>query len=119
MDQTWKIKSVDNLKADKLSNNLRVDSIISRLLVSRNVFTYSQAEKFFRPKITDLHNPYLMKGMESAVSRIELALKKKEKILIYGDYDVDGTTAVSLVYGFLRQFHDQITFRSNCALDVL
>ena len=110
MDQTWKIKSVDNLKADKLSNNLRVDSIISRLLVSRNVFTYSQAEKFFRPKITDLHNPYLMKGMESAVSRIELALKKKEKILIYGDYDVDGTTSVAMMYSFLKRFTDNIGY---------
>ncbi len=110
MDQTWKIKSVDNLKADKLSNNLRVDSIISRLLVSRNVFTYSQAEKFFRPKITDLHNPYLMKGMESAVSRIELALKKKDKILIYGDYDVDGTTSVAMMYSFLKRFTDNIGY---------
>ena len=110
MDQRWKIKIIDDLKSEKLANDLGVKNIISRLLVSRDVLTYSEAERFFRPKISDLHDPYLMKGMGEAVNRIDLALKRKEKILIYGDYDVDGTTSVAMMYSFLKRFTENIGY---------
>ena len=110
MDHRWKIKAVDELKAEKLASELGVDITISSLLISRGVLTYSQAEKFFRPKISDLHDPFLMKGMEAAVVRIDLALNRQEKILIYGDYDVDGTTSVAMMYSFLKRFTDNIGY---------
>lgn len=92
-------------KIARLSEALKVSPEIATILVQRGIETYEQAEKFFRPKIEDLHDPFLMKDMEKAINRIENAIAGKEKILVYGDYDVDGTTAVSIVYSFFSSRH--------------
>ena len=101
---------MDTELIDSLSKELKVSKVISHLLISRGVKTYEDAERFFRPQISDLHDPFLMKGMQNAVDRILLAIRKSEKILIYGDYDVDGTTSVSMMYSFLIRFSDNIGY---------
>jgi single-stranded-DNA-specific exonuclease len=105
----WTIKSKpEKEKVQALQNALQVDEIIATLLVQRGIETYEQAKTFFRPTLEDLHNPYLMKDMDKAVSRIEKAIANDENILVFGDYDVDGTTAVSLVSGYLRSFYPNV-----------
>ena len=105
----WKIKLIpDSNKIQHLQNDLQVDKIIATLLIQRGVETFEQAKTFFRPTLNDLHNPYLMKDMDKAVSRIENAIANGENILVFGDYDVDGTTAVSLVSSYLRSFYPNI-----------
>jgi single-stranded-DNA-specific exonuclease len=91
-----------------LSEELGIGKLLSELLVQRNIDSFEKARRFFRPTLDELHDPYLMKDMRIAVERIDKALKTNEKILIYGDYDVDGTSAVSLVYSYLRKMHDQV-----------
>lgn len=95
-------------KVKAIQQALQVDEIIATLLVQRGVETFEQAKTFFRPKLADLHNPYLMKDMDKAVARIELAIANNENILVFGDYDVDGTTAVSLVSSYLRSFYPNV-----------
>lgn len=95
-------------KVNELINSLSVDKTIAQLLVQRGVDSFEKARLFFRPSLEDLHNPYLMKDMDKAVERIEKAIQNNEKILIYGDYDVDGTTAVSLVYSYLNSFYPNV-----------
>lgn len=95
----------DALIVEELSKSLGVSKVISTLLCQRGITTFAEAKSFFRPNLNDIHNPYLMKDMGKAVKRIETAIKNKENILIYGDYDVDGTTAVSLVYSYLKTFY--------------
>lgn len=92
----------------QLQNELQVDAIIATLLLQRGITNYDQARAFFRPTLDDLHNPYLMKDMEKAVGRIEKAISNDENILIFGDYDVDGTTAVSLVSGYLKSYYPNV-----------
>ena len=105
----WTFKpNPEKEKIRKLSTELKVDSIIAKLLLQRGIETYDAAKNFFRPNINDLHDPYLMKDMDKAVERIELAIAKNENILIFGDYDVDGTTAVSLVYSYLNSFYPNV-----------
>ncbi len=105
----WTIKSKpEKEKVKKLQNELQVDEIIATLLLQRGIETYEQAKTFFRPSLNDLHNPYLMKDMDIAVSRIELAVANNENILIFGDYDVDGTTAVALVSSYLKSYYSNI-----------
>lgn len=105
----WNIKSKpEKEKVQALQNALQVDEIIATLLVQRGIATFEQAKTFFRPTLEDLHNPYLMKDMEKAVSRIEKAIASNENILVFGDYDVDGTTAVSLVSSYLRSFYPNV-----------
>jgi single-stranded-DNA-specific exonuclease len=105
----WTIKSKpEKEKVQALQNALQVDEIIATLLVQRGIETYEQAKTFFRPTLEDLHNPYLMKDMDKAVSRIEKAIANNENILVFGDYDVDGTTAVSLVSSYLRSFYPNV-----------
>lgn len=105
----WTLKSKpEKEKVQKLQNELQVDALIATLLVQRGVETYDQAKAFFRPSLTDLHDPFLMKDMDKAVVRIEEAIFKGENILIYGDYDVDGTTAVSLVSSYLRSYYPNV-----------
>lgn len=103
MEKQWKILQADKTVSRNLQSELNVDEIIARLLVLRNIKTFEEAKHFFRPELNQLHNPFLMKGMKEAIERIELAVSKNEKVLIYGDYDVDGTTAVSIVFGFFKQ----------------
>ena len=105
----WTLKTVPNLSlVDQLSEALSIDKIISKLLVQRGIHTFEQAKKFFRPSLDDLHDPFLLKDMDIAVSRIEKAIANNENILIYGDYDVDGTTAVSLVSSYLKTITTKI-----------
>jgi single-stranded-DNA-specific exonuclease len=105
----WTIKSKpEKEKVQALQNALQVDEIIATLLVQRGIETFEQAKTFFRPTLEDLHNPYLMKDMDKAVSRIEKAIANNENILVFGDYDVDGTTAVSLVSSYLRSFYPNV-----------
>ena len=83
---------------------------ISELLVQRGITTVEEAEKFFRPSLRDMHDPFLMPDMDKAVARLNRAMGSKEKIMVFGDYDVDGTTAVALVYKFLRIFYSNVEF---------
>jgi len=107
----WKIKkSFPSSINDELKLALNVDENIAELLLQRGITDFNSAKKFFRPSLTDLHDPFLMKGMHDAVSRINKALLQNEKILIYGDYDVDGTTAVALVYSFFKNFTSNISY---------
>ena len=110
MEVNWTIQKSDKEIVKKLSLDLGVNEIVAHLLVVRGITTYDMAKSFFRPQISDLHSPFLMKGMEDAIERIELAIKKGEKILIYGDYDVDGTTSVAMMYSFLSRFTDKIGY---------
>lgn len=106
----WNPKSKPNPeKVQAIQQALQVDEIIATLLVQRGIETFEQAKTFFRPSLADLHNPYLMKDMDKAVARIEKAFANNENILVFGDYDVDGTTAVSLVSSYLRSFYPNVT----------
>lgn len=105
----WTFKPTpDPEKTKSLAVALNVDETVSALLVQRGVETYDQAKAFFRPSLDDLHDPYLMKDMAKAVSRIERAIENGENILVFGDYDVDGTTAVSLVSSYLKSFYQNV-----------
>lgn len=97
-------------EAEALSQETGLNPVTCRLLTGRGIKTAAEAKRFFRPSLTELHDPFLMDGMEAAVARINKALGRKERILVYGDYDVDGTTAVSLVYRFLGQFTTNIDY---------
>lgn len=97
---------------DVLAQSLNISASLAALLVQRGVQTFDEARTFFRPEIDHLHNPFAMKDMDRAIMRLQMAMlpERAEKILIYGDYDVDGTTSVALVYGFLRRFHEEIDY---------
>jgi len=95
---------------NKLADELSISPVLSQLLVQREIFTYDDARNFFRPDLANLHDPFLMADMDKAVERLTKAMRHNEKILVYGDYDVDGTTSVSLVYKFLQKFHNNIDF---------
>ena len=106
----WKNKlTPDKSKISRLAMELNIDSTLAKLLVQRKIETYEQAKNFFRPSLDDIHDPFLMKDMDKAVDRIETAIKNEENILIYGDYDVDGTTAVSLVFSYLQTLYNNIS----------
>lgn len=109
-DKRWTIQPFDKEEADLLSKALGIRGIYGQLLVQRGIHTFEKAKEFFRPQITDLHDPWLMKDMAKAVQRIDMAIRNKEKILIYGDYDVDGTTAVAVVYSFLKEYYPQVGY---------
>ena len=105
MNQKWIYKpEPDEDLVDGLSISLGYGSLESKLLIMRNIDNYPKAREFFKPNIEDIHNPFLMADMQKAVERIATAIENNEKILIYGDYDVDGTTAVSLMYLYLSIF---------------
>ncbi len=105
----WTLKSKpEKEKVQALQTALQVDEIIATLLLQRGIETYEQARSFFRPSLDDLHNPYLMKDMDKAVVRIENAITNGENILVFGDYDVDGTTAVSLVSSYLKSYYPNV-----------
>ena len=107
----WILKEpADPAKVERLSAEVGIDRVLSELLVKRGVETFEQARAFFRPSLDALHDPFLMKDMDKAVERLHRAITSREKILVYGDYDVDGTTAVALVYSFISRFTDQVDF---------
>jgi len=103
MTKTWKLKQVDETAAARIEKDLRIHPALCRLLALRGIRDYDSAKAFFRPSLAHLADPFLMKGMQTAVRRIEQAIEQGEKIMIYGDYDVDGTTAVAVVYSFLKK----------------
>ncbi len=107
----WTIKEQgDKETVERLSKELNISKILTNLLVQRGVTTFDEAKFFFRPSITDLHDPFLMKDMDKAINRLEQALEEGQRILVYGDYDVDGTTAVALVYSFIKSFYENVEF---------
>ncbi len=110
-ERKWILKEpADSAKVDQLAAELGVDRVLASLLVQRGVTTFAQARSFFRPSLDNLHDPFLMKDMDRAVARLKQAVSLREKILVYGDYDVDGTTAVSLVYSFLSRLTPMVDF---------
>lgn len=98
----------DNAVAARLAQEIGIHPSLGRLLLERGIRTQAEARRFFRPQLSDLHDPYLMNDMQTAVDRLNQALLKKERILVYGDYDVDGCTAVALVYKFLHQYYTNV-----------
>lgn len=111
MEKKWVVKpKADDLLIDKLSNELNINKKLANLLAQRNISSYDEAKSFFRPNLEELHEPFLMKDMDLAVERLEKAIKNNEKILVYGDYDVDGTTSVALIYLFLSKIHSNLDF---------
>lgn len=113
MNYKWNYQSPteqEGVEAERLSDEIGISPVLCRLLRKRGVRTAAEAKKFFRPSLLDLHDPFLMDGMDAAIKRINKALGRKERILVYGDYDVDGTTAVALVYRFLQQFTTNIDY---------
>ena len=110
-EKKWILKDVaDGETVARLSSELGIDPVLARLLVQRGIGTFQEARAFFRPSLDNLHDPFLMKDMDKAVERVEAAVRSGEKILVYGDYDVDGTTAVSLVYSFLQRLTRNVDF---------
>ena len=113
MGQKWIYQPPTNKEkeeAERLAEELDMSPILCNLLLKRGIRTVAEAKQFFRPKLSNLHDPFLMKEMRTAVDRLNKALGRKERILVYGDYDVDGTTAVALVYKFLQQFSSNIDY---------
>ena len=104
IEKRWVVKPQGNPKAvAAMAAATGISPVLANLLVQRGIDTLEKAKKFFNPQLSDLHDPFLMKDMDKAVERVERAVRNREKIMVYGDYDVDGTTAVALVYKFLRQ----------------
>jgi single-stranded-DNA-specific exonuclease len=105
----WTIKPKPELQdIDFLANALGVEDLVAQLLIQRDIHTYEEAKQFFRPRLSDLHDPFLMKDMDIAVKRIEEAIGNGENILVFGDYDVDGTTAVALVSSYLLSYYPNV-----------
>ena len=110
MQKRWKILTPDKKKSDILQQSLKISTVICNILVQRGIETFEQSKKYFRPELTDLPDPWLMKDMDKAVERIIRAITNKEKILVFGDYDVDGTTSVACMYRFLKKIHPDLDF---------
>ena len=112
IEKRWVVKPQGNPKAvAAMAAATGISPVLANLLVQRGIDTLEKAKKFFNPQLSDLHDPFLMKDMDKAVERVERAVRNREKIMVYGDYDVDGTTAVALVYKFLRQIgHKDLLF---------
>ena len=109
MQKRWNILPGNEQKTNALHDALKINPILCRILVQRGVDNYDLAKKYFRPQLSDLHDPWLMKDMDLAVHRIFEAFSRKEKILVYGDYDVDGTTSVACMFNFLQKiYHPQL-----------
>lgn len=106
----WQISTIDEPLVRQLQDALQIDPVFCNLLVQRGITTLEAAQHFFRPKWEDLHDPFLMQDMDRAVGRLDQALKSGERILLYGDYDVDGTTSVALMYSFLSRFYQNLDY---------
>ncbi len=114
MNKRWEVKKSDSVIVQKLAKDLDVSEIVAHLLALRGIKTFTEAKLFFRPELSHLHDPFLMKNMDLAVKRIETAISKKQKILVYGDYDVDGTTSVAMMYSFLKKYNQNIEYYIPC-----
>src|SRR6187431_2883561 len=110
MQKRWKILTADKQKSELLQSALKISPVICDILVKRGVVTFEESKKYFRPELKDLHDPWLMKDMDKAVERIIRAVNNNEKILVFGDYDVDGTTSVACMYRFLKKIHSDLDF---------
>jgi len=111
MEKRWTIiKKTEKALIDELVRTINVDPILANLLGQRSITDFDSAKAFFRPSLEDLHDPFLMKDMDVAIDRLSSAIRNGEKIMIYGDYDVDGTTSVALVYSFLRRYYPNLEF---------
>jgi single-stranded-DNA-specific exonuclease len=111
MQKRWvKQEKADAQKVEKLSKELNVSQILAGMMLRRELESFDDAKNFFRPNLLHLHDPFLMKDMPEAIDRIERAIKNQENILIYGDYDVDGTTSVALTYSFFKEIHPNIDY---------
>jgi single-stranded-DNA-specific exonuclease len=110
MERRWTILPVDEQQVTALHKSLKIHPAICRILVQRNICSFEDAKNFYRPQISDLHDPWLMKDMGKAVNRIITAVEKQEKVLVYGDYDVDGTTSVACMFQFLSKLHSNLDF---------
>ena len=110
-DKIWKIEPVADRELVKtLSSQLQLNEVLSGILINRGIVNFDLARNFFRPELANLHDPFLMTGMKEAIERITYAIKNNEKILIYGDYDVDGTSSVAMVYKFFKNWYKNITY---------
>ena len=105
MNKRWNILSGNDEKEKALNQSLKINTTLNKILVQRGIDDFEKSKAFFRPQLNDLHNPFLMKDMQKAVDRIIAAINKNEKILIFGDYDVDGTTSVACMYQFICKIH--------------
>ena len=114
MEKHWNILSAEKSVVTHLAKALNVSEIVARLLVLRGITSFEDAKLFFRPELEHLHDPFLMKDMQKAVNRVEKAIKDNEKILVYGDYDVDGTTSVAMMYLFLKKNNKNIEYYIPC-----
>ena len=110
MEKRWKITATDDQKVAALQQALKIHPAICRILTERGIENFEEAKSFYRPELTELHDPWLMKGMKEAVERIKIAFSNNEKVLVFGDYDVDGTTAVATVYQFLKTIYSDLDF---------
>lgn len=110
MEKRWTLPEWDENKVLQLQASLKVNRVICQILVQRGIDSYDKAKQFFRPQLSDLHSPWLMKDMDKAVARIMLAFENNEKILVYGDYDVDGTTSVACLFQFLQSIYPHVGF---------
>jgi len=111
MEKRWIIKERgDQVVVNQLAGALNVPESLANLMVQRNIFTPAEADSFFKPSLADLHDPFLMKDMDKAVDRITKAINRNERILVYGDYDVDGTTSVALMYSFLSTLYKNLDY---------
>jgi single-stranded-DNA-specific exonuclease len=111
MQKRWSVREMpDQGNVEKLASELNIDPVLSAILLQRGIADFEEARFFFRPDIRHLHDPFLMADMEKAINRIEQAIATGEKMMIYGDYDVDGTTAVSIVYSFFKKLTDNIEY---------
>ncbi len=110
MKNLWKLIPTNEQKVSELHHELKIHPVLCRLLVQRGILEPKTIQQFFSPELSDLHDPFLMKGMASAVSRILHAINQKERILIYGDYDVDGVTSIALLYSFLNNYHLKLDY---------
>jgi len=110
MKKRWKLIPTDESEVRQLQEALKIHPIFCQLLVQRGIKTFEEAKSFFRPELSHLHDPFLMKDMEAALLRLEKAIQDEERILLYGDYDVDGTTSVALLYSFLKNHHSKLDY---------
>ena len=105
MQKRWKILEADDYKVSDLREALKISPVVCKILVQRNILSFDDAKKYFRPQLEMLHDPWLMKDMQKAVDRIMKGFQDSEKILVFGDYDVDGTTSVACMLKFLQKHY--------------
>ena len=110
MSKKWEKRTADETIVEHLQEVLQIDKIFCELLAQRGISTFEEAKRFFRPAVEHMHDPFLMKDMDKAVTRLRHAIDNNEKILLYGDYDVDGTTSVAMMYSFLKNHHSNLQY---------